>query len=137
LRGNAFRLPAGERVAEFVADAAGIDDPRIDAVMDRVRDIAEDAVAGTSIPPLTTGAPLWLYLLAEAEVIGRAEPGGGHVPGEGLGPVGARIVAEVLIGLLELDEHSFLGANRNWAPDPAYSSIGAILASTNWSGLPT
>lgn len=137
LRGNVFRLPAGERVAEFVADAAGIQDPRIDAVMDRVRDLAEQAVAGTGIPPLTTGAPLWLYLLAEAEIIGRAEPGGGNDPGEGLGPVGARIVAEVIIGLLELDEDSFLGANRNWTPDPAFTSIGAILASTNWSGLPT
>ncbi|MDY7099974.1 MAG: heme peroxidase family protein [Actinomycetota bacterium] len=136
LRGNVFRLPAGEAVAELVAAATEVD-AQVDTVMDRVRSLSEDAVAGTSIPPIDTGAPLWLYLLAEAEIIGRAEPGGGHNPGEGLGPVGARIVAETLIGLLELDEHSFLGANRNWMPTPDYASIGAILASTNWPGLPT
>lgn len=36
--------------------------------------------------------------------------------GEGLGPVGARFVAEVILGLLELDPRSFLGSNRNWSP---------------------
>ena len=31
-------------------------------------------------------------------------------------PVGARIVAETLIGLIELDTHSYLSVNRNWEP---------------------
>ena len=45
--------------------------------------------------------------------------------GEGLGPVGARFVAEVIIGLLELDSRSFLGANRNWSPADSADKIGA------------
>ena len=73
------------------------------------------------------GVPMWLYLLAEAEVIGRAEPGGNRTPGEGLGPVGARIVAETILGLLELDEHSYLGADRNWTPREEWNTVGKIL----------
>ena len=72
------------------------------------------------------GIPLWLYLLAEAEVIGRAESDGSTKEGEGLGPVGATIVAEVIIGLLELDDHSFLGANRNWSPRAEWDTLGKI-----------
>jgi hypothetical protein len=37
--------------------------------------------------------------------------GGNH-----LGPVGGRIVAEVFIGLLQLDNDSFLNAPRRWTP---------------------
>ncbi len=31
-------------------------------------------------------------------------------------PVGARIVAEVIIGLMELDPNSFMAMNRFWSP---------------------
>ena len=34
-----------------------------------------------------------------------------------LGPVGGYIVAEVLIGLIESDPHSFLGSNPSWYPE--------------------
>ena len=44
---------------------------------------------------------------------------------EGLGPVGARFVAEVIIGLLELDPRSFLGSSRNWSPLDGDDKIGA------------
>jgi hypothetical protein len=33
-----------------------------------------------------------------------------------LGPVGGRIVAEVIIGLLQLDRHSFITEQPNWKP---------------------
>lgn len=52
--------------------------------------------------------PLWLYVLREAEVKGKR--------GKRLGPVGARIVAEVLIGLLAGDPHSFYSIEPHWAP---------------------
>lgn len=51
--------------------------------------------------------PLWLYILREAAVM--------H-DGLHLGPVGGRIVAEVFIGLLEMDGNSFLSADPNWRP---------------------
>jgi len=119
LRGNSFRLPGGDTIAREM----GRPDAEIDAVMARVGVLSDGKIG--------SGAPLWLYVLAEAEVTGRETSPGQFEPGEGLGPVGARIVAEVLIGLLELDPESYLGANRNWLPLENYNSIGKILASTN------
>jgi hypothetical protein len=73
--------------------------------------------------------PLWIYLLAEGKAIGRMDENAQgqkkFVKGEGLGPVGARLVGEVIIGLLELDSRSFLGANRNWSPADTNDKIGA------------
>ena len=123
LRGNSFRLPAGEAVAQAMERP----ESEIEHVMDRVRERSNDAI--------TAGVPLWFYVLMEAEVIGRGRYGGQADAGEGLGPVGARIVAEVLIGLIELDPRSYLGSNRNWRPDPAHDAIGKMLASVNSSAL--
>lgn len=36
--------------------------------------------------------------------------------GHTLGPVGGRIVAEVFIGLLEMDDSSFVRAQPDWQP---------------------
>lgn len=119
LRGNSFRLPGGDAVARHMERP----DTEIEAVMNRVSAMSDGKI--------TNGAPLWLYILAEAEVIGRETSPGTFESGEGLGPIGARIVAEVLIGLLEFDSHSYLGANRNWKPSEEYDSIGKMLASVN------
>lgn len=113
LRGNTFQLPGGDRVAEWMERPA--------AELDKVRDKVE--TMGLS----RIGVPLWIYLLAEAEEIGRSEANGNRSQGEGLGPVGARIVAETIIGLLELDDHSFLGSNRNWKPRAEWDTIGKLL----------
>lgn len=51
--------------------------------------------------------PLWFYILKEAELM---------EAGLRLGPVGARIVGEVFIGLLQADSDSYLVAERNWKP---------------------
>ncbi|HET9137973.1 heme peroxidase family protein [Actinophytocola sp.] len=55
---------------------------------------------------LPSSTPLWYYILKEAEVAG----------GLRLAGVGARIVGEVFIGLLQLDPTSFLATNPNWRP---------------------
>lgn len=89
--------------------------------LDKVRDLVEAMGASRK------GVPLWLYILAEAEMIGREEVNGNSSKGEGLGPVGARIVAETIIGLLELDDHSFLGTNRNWSPREEWNSVGKMV----------
>jgi CBS domain-containing protein len=52
-------------------------------------------------------APLWYYVLKEAEV----QAGGRH-----LGQVGGRIVAEVFLGLLEKDPSSYLRNEPGWRP---------------------
>ena len=46
-----------------------------------------------------SATPLWYYILKEAQVRGN---------GERLGPVGARLVAEVFVGLVQGDKDSFL-----------------------------
>ncbi len=56
---------------------------------------------------LRGSTPLWLYILREAEVLAR---------GEHLGPVGGRIVAEVFLGMLQLDPASYLAADPFWRP---------------------
>src|SRR2546427_5320539 len=51
--------------------------------------------------------PLFFYVLKEAEVLSQ---------GRKLGPVGGRIVAEVLIGLLSADPASYLAIQPTWRP---------------------
>ncbi len=106
LRGQVFLLPSGEQIATAMERPAG--------EIETVSDVARNR-AGTAID-LANGTPLWYYLLVEAERIGRESSPGYFEPGEGPGPVGARIVAETLIGLIELDERSYLAENRNWTP---------------------
>lgn len=52
-------------------------------------------------------APLWYYILIEADV---------RESGRRLGPVGGRIVAEVFLGLLMADQESFLIKRPTWRP---------------------
>ncbi len=56
---------------------------------------------------LERSTPLWYYGLKEAEVT---------QDGLRLGPVAGRIVAEVIIGLLQLDPESYLRAQPSWQP---------------------
>lgn len=51
--------------------------------------------------------PLWYYILREAAVC---------TGGDRLGPVGGRIVAEVLIGLINKDRESFRQVSPEWQP---------------------
>ncbi|MBV9048981.1 MAG: hypothetical protein JOY58_11965 [Solirubrobacterales bacterium] len=51
--------------------------------------------------------PLWLYVLKEAENLEN---------GERLGPVGARIVGEVLVGIIDADHESFRSVAPDWSP---------------------
>lgn len=92
------------------------------AVRDLLRGRNTDLPSGEAIArlfnevPLTTaeldhawphGTPLWFYILKEAQ-----HRGGG----DRLGPVGGRIVAEVLIGLLRADPASYLARDPAWSP---------------------
>jgi hypothetical protein len=72
--------------------------------------------------PLWPGeTPLWFYILKEAEHVGdvgAVDAQGVKVDGRGrtLGPVGGRIVAEVLVGLLQKDVNSYLYLQPTWKP---------------------
>jgi hypothetical protein len=56
---------------------------------------------------LDRSTPLWYYVIKEA---------GLRTGGLTLGPVGGRICGEVIIGLLELDPHSYLSRFPVWKP---------------------
>jgi hypothetical protein len=61
--------------------------------------------------------PLWLYVLREADVLG---------DGERLGPVGGRIVGEVLVAIIDGDPASFRSADPGWTPTLPGRRAGAF-----------
>jgi hypothetical protein len=94
-RGAELGLPSGQAVAERMGLAALPQEAlKLDACAPRAQKV------------LLADTPLWYYVLCEAE-----SGGGNH-----LGPVGGRIVAEVLTGLLAADPFSYLGKQPNWTP---------------------
>jgi Animal haem peroxidase len=97
-RGHRLGLPAGP----LVADAMGV--PRLSE-----EELRLDGIDATTRDVLVQATPLWYYVLREA-----ARRGEG---GQRLGPVGGRIVAEVLAGLLDADQSSYLHATPPWKPD--------------------
>jgi hypothetical protein len=92
-RGKALRLPSGQHVARAMC----IEPMTADEL--ELGDLAS-AFGGHS--------PLWFYILQEA---------GRLMNGERLGPVGARIVAEVLLGLLKGDHLSYISVLPCWTPE--------------------
>lgn len=69
--------------------------------------------------------PLWFYVVKEAEYFsrrgwpgadGEGEPAGNGRIRSRLGPVGGRILAEVLLGLLLRDERSYFNTDSDWRP---------------------
>jgi hypothetical protein len=93
LRQVTWSLPSGQSIARAIG-AAALD-------RDDLRELEPYRLG------LDRSTPLWYYVLKEAEVMEQ---------GLHLGPVGGRIVAEVIIGLLQTDPDSFLNAQRHWRP---------------------
>jgi len=56
---------------------------------------------------LERSTPLWYYVLKEAELV---------EDGLRLGPVGGRLVGEVVVGLLRSDPAAYLAYDRDWRP---------------------
>jgi len=61
---------------------------------------------------------VWFYVLKEVEV---------RHDGERLGAVGGRIVAEVILGLLELDRSSYLRMAPNWRPETPIARTAGLF----------
>jgi hypothetical protein len=55
----------------------------------------------------TDETPLWFYILKEADALHN---------GDQLGPVGGRIVGEVLVGIIGADPESFRSLDPSWTP---------------------
>lgn len=67
----------------------------------------------TKFPFFKTAAPLWFYILREAEI--RSKDAGG-LGGKHLGPLGSTIVAETFAALLLADGESYINAAAPWKP---------------------
>lgn len=99
LRGEATALPSGESIAEHLGVPA----------------LTREQVG----PTWPDGTPLWFYVLKEAEYLG---------DGDRLGPVGGRIVTEVLLGLMRADPASYLATDPNWRPTLPFAGTTFGLA---------
>jgi hypothetical protein len=79
------------------------------------------AAMGTAVADkklrLTGETPLWFYLLRESEVVS---------DGRKLGPTAARMVAEVLVGLLKGDPSSYLRQQPAWKPELPAATKGTF-----------
>jgi hypothetical protein len=111
LRGLRMGLPSGQAVACRLGIAVVPDDWL------RVGKATEDDQETNPLlvdicPQFRGNAPLWYYILAESQQYFKKN----DTPIR-LGPVGARIVAEVFIGLLLGDRHSYLSQAPCWEPD--------------------
>ena len=90
-RGQGVGLPSGEAVARHIG---------VTPLTAKQIDIASTGWKGET--------PMWYYILREADAC---------TGGNRLGPVGGRIVTEVLVGLIDADATSFRRNSRNWRPE--------------------
>lgn len=109
-RGHAIGLPSGEDVARRL----GVPPLSAEEV-----GLGESGWSGET--------PLWLYVLREADVVG---------DGDRLGPVGGRIVGEVLVGIVDSDPESFRSVDPAWWPtlpsaEPGRYGIADLLTAVN------
>lgn len=93
LRHLTWSLPSGQAIARAIG----------------VPTLADGDLASLAVyhPRFVRSTPLWYYVLAEAERM----TGGLH-----LGPVGATLVGEVFVGLLQSDSDSYLRADAPFVP---------------------
>jgi hypothetical protein len=106
-RGQAIGLPSGEAIARFIG-----------------AELLDPADIGLSSHGWRDETPLWFYILREADVVGE---------GDRLGPVGGRIVGDVLVGILDADPESFRTVDPSWRPtlpasDPGRYGLADLLA---------
>jgi Animal haem peroxidase len=115
LRNLTMEVPSGQRVAKALKlprlAPADLDDLEPFHLRDRT--------------------PLWFYVLREAQVTAN---------GEQLGPVGGRIVAEVIIGLIRGDRQSYLRQEPDWTPtygsNESFATVDLLRAADVVATLP-
>ncbi|HEX2362386.1 MAG TPA: heme peroxidase family protein [Jiangellaceae bacterium] len=91
LRSLTMQVPSGQRVARAM----------------KLPELGPGDLTDLKDLSLHKRTPLWFYVLREAAVA---------ADGDRLGPVGGRIVAEVILGLLQGDRQSYLSQDPDWTP---------------------
>jgi heme peroxidase len=118
LRGLRMGLPSGQAVARRMG-VEPIPDECLKVGTATEEDEASNAPLTEISPEFAHNAPLWFYVLAEAQQQFATD----QTPIR-LGPVGGRIIAEVFVGLLLGDRHSFLVQNPEWRPFQEFTRNG-------------
>jgi hypothetical protein len=120
LRQVTWSLPSGQAIAVSM-NAAGVSTPVL--TPSQLRELANyTAPDGSNVKGLDKSTPLWYYALKEAALTYSTDavavttglPYAGY--GLHLGPLGGRIVGEVIIGLLQSDPNSWVYQQPNWTP---------------------
>ena len=100
LRGKQVGLASGQEVAKALGETP----------------LSNQELGVPDDPGWNDQAPLWFYLLKESDLVA----GGDH-----LGPVGGRIVGEVILGLLARDKGCYLHQSKQqssaWKPAPPFT----------------
>jgi hypothetical protein len=108
-RGVQLRLPSAQSIAERMGliplDIWALFDGELNGLPRAVLNPESDTAKR-----LAKQTPLWYYILREAEWFEN---------GHHLGPMGGRIVGEVLVGLLAADKSSFVNVAPAWHPEQA------------------
>ncbi len=134
-RSHRMNIPTGQAMVKAVNDFDAADGPSVEAAAHKVSyvpdcggqmpdpaqpadgidvlspDVLSSGPAGGAVASggMTEATPLWYYILREAEV----------TEGDTLGPLGSRIVAETLVGLIIQDDQSYWhegSGNGSWTP---------------------
>lgn len=121
LRSLRMGLPSGQRVAHIMGSKV-LSDEQLWTVKNEEETLEAwpegEAFFAANKKWLEGSAPLWFYILKEAEVIHH---------GRHLGEVGSRIVAETIIGLAWYDHFSYLFQMPRWTPAEEKLGLSASL----------
>jgi hypothetical protein len=122
-RGWRLALPSGQSVAKAMQiiplqDSQLLIGKAVDKPDKGEEPVAIDTIANGAF---ATNCPLWAYVLAEAahhkaDITIPVTGAPGPISTPQLGPVGGRIVSEVILGLVFGDNFSILSLDPHWAP---------------------
>lgn len=125
VRGWRMRLPSGQAIARAMG-VVPLDDNQI-LIGKFTGDPADIVAKVADIDPAFQGnCPLWTYVLAETipvTVTVKTTKEDRAFTARRLGPVGGRIVAETMVGLLVEDSSSYLAQDPLWTPTYAVGGV--------------
>ena len=125
-RGVTFQLPSGQNVARALGLPPIADEDLV--IGKAIADSPRKPITRVA-PGFAGNAPLWAYILSEAQVTSwkNADPGADKnaIPIK-LGPVGGRLVAEVFASLLRGDPTSYLYAEPRFEPIADFAHGGTF-----------
>jgi len=125
-RGVTFQLPSGQLVAEALGMQPIANE---DLMIGKATADTQQKSLAEVVPGFGTDAPLWTYILSEAQVT--SWKNAGPVADKNLipirlGPVGGRLVAEVFASLLRGDPTSYLNAKARFEPIADFAPGGTF-----------